>query len=80
MDEDFENSIMSLLEMYTRLDEKDYNYGLKRLMCTDETLKKGLTLSQHRIWVKAGKTFSHYIETSDYDPSIILLLNEIIRF
>lgn len=68
-EEEFENSVLSLIEMYTRLDEKDFNYGLKRLICDDETLKKGITLSQHRLWVKAGKTFSSFIENSGYEPS-----------
>lgn len=70
-DEELENSILSLIELYTRLDDKDYCYGLKRLICNDERLKKALTLSQHRLWVKAGKGFSSYIENTGYNPSDI---------
>mmetsp|Transcript_36716 Transcript_36716/g.32932 ORF Transcript_36716/g.32932 Transcript_36716/m.32932 type:complete len:102 (-) Transcript_36716:2965-3270(-) len=54
--------------MYTRLDEKDLGYGLKRLMCSNENVKNALTLSQYRHWVKAGRTFSTYIENANYEP------------
>jgi len=70
-EEDLENISLSLIELYTRLDEKDYSYGLKRLMCEDKMVKSGLSLSQHRLWVKAGKSFSNYIEQANYDPTDI---------
>ncbi len=72
MDEDFEDAVLNLVELYTRLDEKDYTFGLKRLISTDDTIKKSLTLTQHRLWVKAGKMFSNYIENTGYEPSKFL--------
>ena len=56
-----------MYETYNRLDDRDLLSGLKRMIVSDPKLKKGLSLVQHRQWVKACKFFASYIENADLE-------------
>lgn len=69
--EQSEEAIFAINELYSRLDEKDYTFGLKHLISDHPLVSRGVTLLQHRQWVKADKAFSSYLQQVDYSPDSI---------
>ena len=56
-------SIMTCLhEIFFRLNERDYMFGLKRLMVQNQTLANGLTQIQMRNWTPAFSIFNKILE------------------
>ncbi len=58
----FESVFSSLQELFFRLNEKDYLFGIRKLLTSNAQLNNTLTYVQMREWKKAFQNFNEILD------------------
>ena len=58
-----DSAVFALNEIYKKLDEKDYYYGLQQLLTSNQSIKNALVNLQIRNWEESKKQFTEILST-----------------